>query len=121
MLSNVGYNDQVVTPSYAFPSSGNSIILRKGIPVFCEINEQTLCMDENDALNRMNKKTKSIMPIHYGGISCDMDIIVGECKQKNIILIEDAAQSIGSKYKDKYLGTLGSFGCLSFHSTKNVF
>jgi dTDP-4-amino-4,6-dideoxygalactose transaminase len=121
MLTGISCDDQIVTPSYAFPSSGNSIMLRKGIPVFCDIDEKTLCLDENDALNRITDKTKAIMPIHYGGISCDMDIIQNECQNRNIRVIEDAAQSIGGKYKDKYLGTIGDYGCFSFHSTKNIY
>lgn len=121
MLSNICTDDQVITPSYGFPSTANSIMLKKAKPVFCDINENTLCMDEYDSLNRINQNTKSIMPIHYGGISCDMDIISKECTYRNIRLIEDAAHSIGSKYKDKYLGTIGDFGCISFHSTKNIY
>ncbi|MBN2285529.1 MAG: dTDP-4-amino-4,6-dideoxygalactose transaminase [Tissierellales bacterium] len=120
ILSKIQPTQYVITPSFAFPSTGNAILLRNAHITFCEINEHTLCIDENDCLNRIVPSTKCIMPVHYGGVSCDMDPIIDACQQKNIFLIEDAAQSINAKYKDRFLGTLGDIGCYSFHSTKNI-
>lgn len=121
ILSDITAGDEVIMPSFAFSSSANSVLLRNAKPIFCEINEKTLCIDENDILNKITDKTKCILPIHYGGISCDMDKILEISKKNNLFVIEDAAQSINSLYKDKYLGTLGNLGCFSFHSTKNIY
>lgn len=120
MLLNANPGDEVILPSFTFSSTANAIMLAGLKPVFCEIDPATMNMDMNDVERRITSKTKCIMPVHYAGVSCDMDKLFQICKGKNITIVEDAAQGIGAQWKDKYLGTLGHMGCLSFHDTKNV-
>jgi len=117
--TNIGPGDEVILPSYTFVSTANPIVLRGAKIVFADIELETLNIDLDDVERKITPKTKAIIPVHYAGVSCDMDRLLRIAKEKNIIVIEDAAQAVYSKYKDKYLGTIGDFGCFSFHETKN--
>jgi dTDP-4-amino-4,6-dideoxygalactose transaminase len=109
---------EVILPSFTYPSALNSILRAGLVPVFCDINVNTLVMDINDAKSKISEKTVCVIPTHYGGASCDMDKLKKEFS--GIKIIEDAALSIGAKYKNRPLGTLGDAGTVSFHKTKNV-
>jgi len=111
--------DEVIVPSYTFVSTVNAFMLRGAKPVFVDIRKDTLNIDENLIEEKITKNTKAIFPVHYGGVSCNMDRINKIAKKYNLFVVEDAAQGVNAKYKDKYLGTLGTFGCYSFHETKN--
>ena len=91
-----------------------------GKPVFVDIRPDTLNIDENLIENAITPKTKAIVPVHYAGVGCEMDTILQIAKKYNLLVIEDAAQAFGAKYKGKQLGTIGDMGCFSFHETKNV-
>lgn len=111
--------DEVIMPSFTFTSTANAIILRGGKPVFCDIDENTLNISPKEIENKLTYKTKAIIPVHYGGISCDMDSIMDIAKRNQLYVIEDAAQGVNAKYKGKYLGSIGHMGAFSFHGTKN--
>ncbi len=113
--------DEVIVPSFTFSSTVNAILLVNGLkPVFVEIQKDTLNIDPKDVKKKITKKTKAIMVVHYTGVACDMDKIMSIARDNKLKVVEDAAQCIEAKYKDKYLGTIGDFGCLSFHATKNI-
>lgn len=120
-LGGIKEGDQVIMPSFTFPSTANSVLSLKGKPVFSEIEEETLNIDTSKIEEKINEKTKAIIPVHYGGISCDMDKIIKLGKKYNLIVIEDGAQALGGMYKEKYLNTIGDFGCTSFHQSKNFY
>jgi len=111
--------DEVLLPSYTFVSCANAILCAGGTPVFVDIEDRTLNIDLKDMESKITTRTKAIMPVHYAGVSCDIDVLLRIAKERNITVIEDAAHAIGAKYKGKPLGTLGAFGCFSFHDTKN--
>lgn len=119
MLIDLKPDDEVIMPSFTFPSTANSVMLRGGKPVFAEISQKTLNIDPKDIEKRITEKTRAIIPVHYGGVGCDMESIMDIAKKHNLYVIEDAAQGLNAKYKDKYLGTWGHIGCYSFHGTKN--
>lgn len=119
LLIELNEGDEVIMPSYTFPSTANAVMLRGAKPVFAEIREDTLNIDPADIESKITNRTKAIIPVHYAGISCDMDLIMKLSRKYNLHVIEDAAQGVNAKYKNKYLGTIGDFGCYSFHSTKN--
>ncbi len=120
-LLNLSEGDEVIVPSYTFSSTANAILLEKGVRIkFVDVDLDTVNMNPDKVENAINEKTKAIMVVHYAGISCDMDKIGNIAKKYNLKVIEDAAQAIGSKYKGKYLGTIGDYGCFSFHGTKNI-
>jgi dTDP-4-amino-4,6-dideoxygalactose transaminase len=119
ILSEIKEGDEVIIPSYTFVSTANAFALRRAKLVYCDIREDNLNIDENKIEELITKKTKVIVPVHYAGIACEMDKIIEIAKKYNLIVIEDAAQGVDAKYKDKYLGTIGDFGCYSFHETKN--
>jgi dTDP-4-amino-4,6-dideoxygalactose transaminase len=119
ILIDIKPGDEVIMPSFTFPSTANAIMLQGGIPVFAEIQENTLNIDPIDIKRKISNKTKAILPVHYGGVSCDMDQIMDIATRNNLFVIEDAAQGVNSKYKNKFLGTIGHIGCYSFHGTKN--
>jgi len=111
--------DEVILPSYTFVSTANSIVLRGAKPVFAEIDPNTMNIDPDDIEKKITDNTKAIWPVHYAGVSCDMDRIMELANKYNLKVVEDAAQGVNAKYKDKYLGTIGHIGCYSFHETKN--
>ena len=119
MLADLGPGDEVILPSYTFSSTATAIVLFGATPVFVDIRPDTMNIDENKIDQAITDKTKAIMVMHYAGVACEMKRIMQIAHKHNLIVIEDAAQGVNAKYKDKYLGTIGDFGCYSFHETKN--
>ena len=120
ILIDIKPGDEIIMPSYTFVSSANAFVLRGGVPVFVDIKEDTLNIDETLIEKAVTSKTKAILPVHYAGVACEMDTILEIAKKYNLFVIEDAAQGIMSKYKGRSLGTIGDLGCFSFHETKNI-
>jgi len=112
--------DEVIMPSYTFTSTANAFALRGARPVFVDIREDTLNLDENLLEQAITSKTRAIVPVHYAGVACEMDEIVRLADQYGLAVIEDAAQGILSTYNGRHLGTIGEMGALSFHATKNI-
>lgn len=112
-------DDEVIMPSFTFPSTANAVMLRGATPVFAEINPDTLNITPETVAARITHRTKAVIPVHYGGISCAMDQLMALTDSLGITVIEDAAQAVNASYQGKYLGTWGLFGCFSFHGTKN--
>ncbi len=119
ILSGVGAGDEVIMPSYTFVSTADAFVLRGATPVFVDIRPDTMNIDEKLIEDAITEKTKAIVPVHYAGVSCEMDTIMDIAKRHNLLVIEDAAQGVMSTYKGKALGTIGDYGCYSFHETKN--
>ena len=120
ILINIQQGDEVIMPSYTFVSTANAIVLRGGTPVFVDVRADTLNLNENLIEEAITSKTKAIIPVHYAGVSCEMNVINDIAKKYNLYVIEDAAQGIASLYEGKPVGSLGDLGALSFHETKNV-
>lgn len=112
--------DEVIVPSFTFVSCANAVLNAGGTPVFCEIDGDTQNLSIDSVERLISGKTRAVMCVHYAGVSCDMDRLSALCKAKGIHLIEDAAHCFDATYKGKELGTFGTFGCLSFHETKNI-
>ncbi len=119
ILSEVGFGDEIIMPSYTFVSTADAFVLRGATPVFVDIRPDTMNIDEKLIEAAITDKTKAIVPVHYAGVSCEMDVIMDIAKRHNLIVVEDAAQGVMSTYKGKALGTIGDYGCYSFHETKN--
>ncbi len=119
LLLDIKQGDEVIMPSFNFPSAANAVVLRGAMPVFAEINPLTMNISPQDFKRNITKKTKAVIVMHYAGIACDMDKIMEIASEKGIYVIEDAAQGADAKYKGRYLGGIGDIGCLSFHGTKN--
>jgi TDP-4-keto-6-deoxy-D-glucose transaminase len=111
--------DEVIVPSFTFSSTANAFMLRGAKPVFCDIRSDTMNIDEQKVESLITDKTKAIYTVDYAGIPCEADVINTIAKKHHLFVVEDAAQAVGSKYKGRYAGTLGDFGCYSFHETKN--
>lgn len=111
--------DEVIVPSFTFVSTVNPILLAGAKPIFAEIKEDTLNIDPDDIRRKITSKTKAIYPVHYAGVACEMDEIMAIANEYDLRVVEDAAQGVNARYKNKYLGTIGDFGCYSFHETKN--
>lgn len=111
--------DEVIMPSYTFVSTANAFVLRGATAVFVDIRPDTMNMDESLIEEAVTKRTKAIAPVHYAGVSCEMDTIMDIAARHHLKVVEDAAQGIMADYKGKPLGTFGEFGCFSFHETKN--
>lgn len=120
ILADIQPGDEVIMPSYTFVSTANAFVLRGGVPVFVDIRPDTLNIDETKIEAAITPKTKAIVPVHYAGVACEMDVIMDIAKRHQLLVIEDAAQGVFAKYKGKTLGTIGHLGCYSFHETKNV-
>lgn len=120
LLLDIKEGDEVIMPSYTFPSTANAFVLRGGIPVFIDIREDTLNLDENLLEAAITGNTKAIVPVHYAGISCEMDKILHIADKYGMQVVEDAAQGIMSTYKGQSLGTMGDYGTYSFHETKTI-
>jgi dTDP-4-amino-4,6-dideoxygalactose transaminase len=116
----VGLGDEVIVPSLTFVASIQAIINTGAIPVFCEVNPKTLNIDIQDMVKKITIKTKAIMPVHYGGLPCDMDSILSIAHKQNIVVVEDAAHAFGSNYKGKMIGSVGDLTCFSFDPIKNI-
>ncbi len=119
LLADVGPGDEVIMPSYTFVSTANAFVLRGATPVFVDIRPDTMNIDENLIEAAVTDRTKAILPVHYAGVSCEMDKILEIARAHDLFVIEDAAQGIMSTYKGRPLGTIGDFGAFSFHETKN--
>jgi dTDP-4-amino-4,6-dideoxygalactose transaminase len=119
ILCDIQPGDEVIMPSYTFVSTADAFVLRGATAVFVDIRPDTMNIDENLIEAAITEKTKAIVPVHYAGVSCEMDKIMEIAKKHNLKVVEDAAQGVMSTYKGKALGTIGDFGCYSFHETKN--
>ena len=119
LLCDLKPGDEVILPSYTFSSTANAPVLAGAKLVFVDIRPDTMNIDENKIEAAITKKTKVIIAVHYAGVSCEMDTILDIARRHNLMVIEDAAQGVMSTYKGKALGTMGDFGCYSFHETKN--
>jgi dTDP-4-amino-4,6-dideoxygalactose transaminase len=120
MLADIQPGDEVIMPSYTFVSTANAFVLRGGIPVFVDIRPDTLNIDETLIEAAITPRTKAIAPVHYAGVACEMDTIMGIATRHKLLVIEDAAQAVMSTYKGKPLGAIGHLGAYSFHETKNI-
>lgn len=119
LLSGIEPGDEVILPSYTFVSTANAFVLRGAKLVFVDIRPDTQNIDEKLIENAITEKTKAIVPVHYAGVGCEMDEILAIAKKHNLVVVEDAAQGVMSTYKGKGLGSIGDYGCYSFHETKN--
>ena len=120
MCLGIGPGDEVICPSFTFVSTVNAIVRQGAVPRFCDIEPRTLNIDIGKVTRLITKKTKAVIPVHYAGISCDMDRLMTAASDHGIFVIEDAAQAVGARYKGRFLGTIGDIGALSFHITKNI-
>jgi dTDP-4-amino-4,6-dideoxygalactose transaminase len=120
ILCDIRPGDEVIVPSYTFVSTANAFVLRGAKIVFVDSRHDHPGMDEDKIEELITSRTKVIVPVHYAGVACDMDIIMNIAKRHNLLVVEDAAQAIDSFYKGKPLGGIGHLGCFSFHETKNV-
>ena len=119
ILTVFGEGDEVIMPSSTFSSTANAFVLRGAKIVFVDIRPDTMNMDENLVEDAITDKTKVVVPVHYAGVSCEMDTICDIARRHSLLVVEDAAQGVMSKYKGRPLGSIGDFGCFSFHETKN--
>lgn len=119
LLADVEPGDEIIMPSYTFVSTADAFVLRGAKIVFVDIRPDTMNIDESLIENAITEKTKAIVPVHYAGVACEMDVICDIAKRNHLYVIEDAAQGVMSFYKGKALGSIGDFGCYSFHETKN--
>ena len=119
LLIDISPGDEVIMPSYTFVSTANAFVLRGAKIIFVDIRSDTMNIDETKIEAAITDKTRAIVPVHYAGVSCEMDIIMDIAQRHNLYVIEDAAQSMMSTYKGTALGTIGHLGTFSFHETKN--
>lgn len=119
ILCDIQPGDEVIMPSYTFVSTALAFVMRRAYVKFVDIRPDTMNIDENLIESAITDNTKAIVPVHYAGVSCEMDTINNLAETHNLLVVEDAAQSVMSTYKGQFLGTLSDFGCYSFHETKN--
>ena len=120
MLAGIGPGDEVIMPSYTFVSTANAFVLRGGVPVFVDVRRDTLNLDESKIEAAITPRTKAIVVVHYAGVACEMDAIMAIAQRHDLLVIEDAAQGVMSRYRDRPLGGIGHLAALSFHETKNI-
>jgi dTDP-4-amino-4,6-dideoxygalactose transaminase len=120
ILAGVEAGDEVIMPSFTFVSTANAFVLRGAKPVFVDVRPDTLNIDETKIEQAITPRTKAIVPVHYAGVGCEMDVIMEIARRRNLVVIEDAAQGILATYKGRPLGSIGHMGTLSFHETKNI-
>ena len=120
ILAEVGPGDEVIMPSYTFVSTANAFVLRGAVPVFVDVREDTLNIDEARIEAAITPRTRAIVPVHYAGVACEMDAIMATAAAHGLVVIEDAAQAILSRYRGRPLGGIGHMAALSFHETKNI-
>ena len=120
LLADLAAGDEVVMPSFTFVSTANAFVLRGAVPVFVDITPETLNIDHRQIEAALTPRTRAIVPVHYAGVACEMDRIAGLARQHGLLVIEDAAQALGSTYRGTALGRLGDLAATSFHETKNV-
>jgi len=120
LLLDIQPGDEIIMPSFTFVSTANAFVLRGGIPVFVDIREDTLNLDERLIEAAITPRTRAIIPVHYAGVACEMDTIMAIAQQYGLKVVEDAAQGVMATYKERALGSIGDLGAYSFHETKNV-
>lgn len=120
LLLDIQPGDEIIMPSYTFVSTANAFALRGGVPVFVDIREDTLNLDERLIEAAITPRTRAIVPVHYAGVACEMDTITAIARRHELKVIEDAAQGVMASYKGRALGSIGDLGAYSFHETKNV-
>ena len=120
ILADIKPGDEVIMPSYTFVSTANAFVLRGGVPVFVDIRPDTLNIDEKLIEKAITPRTKAIIPVHYAGAGCEMDVIMAIARRHKLLVIEDAAHCVKATYKGRELGSIGHLGALSFHETKNI-
>jgi dTDP-4-amino-4,6-dideoxygalactose transaminase len=120
LLLDIRTGDEIIMPSYTFVSTANAFVLRGAVPVFVDIREDTLNLDERLIEDAITPRTRAIAPVHYAGVACDMDAILATAKRYQLAVIEDAAQGVMAGYKGRALGAIGDLGSFSFHETKNI-
>lgn len=120
LLLDIKPGDEVIMPSYTFVSTANAFVLRGGVPVFVDIREDTLNIDERLIESAITARTRAIVPVHYAGVACEMDTILAIATRHGLKVVEDAAQGVMATYKGRALGSIGHLGAYSFHETKNV-
>jgi dTDP-4-amino-4,6-dideoxygalactose transaminase len=120
ILCDLAPGDEVIMPSYTFVSTANAFALRGAVPVFVDVRADTLNIDESLIEAAITPRTRAIAVVHYAGLACEMDTVMAIAQHHNLLVVEDAAQALLSTYKGRNLGTIGHFGCFSFHETKNV-
>lgn len=120
LLIDTRSGDEIIMPSFTFVSTANAFVLRGGVPVFVDIREDTLNLDERLVEAAITPRTRAIVPVHYAGVACDMDAILAIARRHGLKVVEDAAQGVMARYKDRALGSIGDLGAYSFHETKNV-
>lgn len=120
LLLDIEPGDEIIMPSYTFVSTANAFVLRGGVPVFVDIREDTLNLDEHLVESAITSRTRAIVPVHYAGVGCEMDMIMAIAKRHDLKVVEDAAQGVMAYYKGRALGSIGDLGTYSFHETKNV-
>jgi dTDP-4-amino-4,6-dideoxygalactose transaminase len=120
ILADLKPGDEVIMPSYTFVSTANAFVLRGLVPVFVDIRQDTLNIDESRIEEAITDRTRAIVVMHYAGVACEMDTIMGIARQHGLLVIEDNAQGMGSCYKGRQLGSIGHMATLSFHETKNI-
>jgi dTDP-4-amino-4,6-dideoxygalactose transaminase len=116
----LGPGDEVIVPSYTFCSTATAFLRTGATIVFCEVDPRTMNLDVEDALARVTEQTRVVAPVHYGGISAEMDPLLAAARQRGFAVVEDAAQGLEAKLGDRWLGTMGDMGAVSFHETKNI-
>lgn len=119
LLTDIHPGDEVIMPSFTFVSTADAFVLRGAKAVFVDVRPDTMNIDEKLIENAITEKTKAIVPVHYAGVGCEMDVIMDVASRYKLYVIEDAAQGVMSTYKGKSLGSIGDYGCYSFHETKN--
>ena len=120
LLLKLEVGDEVIMPSFTFVSTANAFVLRGAVPVFVDIREDTLNLDERLIEAAITPRTRAIVPVHYAGVSCEMDAIAAIAARHGLRIVEDAAQGVMAGYKGRPLGAIGDIGCFSFHETKNI-
>jgi dTDP-4-amino-4,6-dideoxygalactose transaminase len=120
LLCDLRPDDEVIVPSYTFVSTANAFVLRGARPVFVDVRPDTLNIDERLIEQAITPRTRAIFPIHYAGVACEMDVIMDIASRHRLLVVEDAAQGVHARYKNRWLGTIGHLGCYSFHETKNL-
>ncbi len=120
LLLDIQPGDEIIMPSYTFVSTANAFVLRGGVPVFVDIREDTLNLDERLIEEAITLRTRGIVPVHYAGVGCEMNTIMSIARHHGLKVIEDAAQGVMASYKGRALGSMGDLGAYSFHETKNV-
>ena len=119
LLADIRPGDEIIMPSFTFVSTANAFVLRGGVPVFVDIHPDTMNIDETLIEAAVTEKTRAIVPVHYAGVACEMDTIMDIARRHGLTVIEDAAQGVMASYKGQALGSIGDYGCYSFHETKN--